>query len=172
MTYGKIVFSLGAAALALSSPSYAGAGSDKADPQEIVQKVQEAAKSLSAAGEQGLAEFNKKPSPWVWKDTWVVVIDCNKGITVAHPVKPDNVGKDFQATKDTKGNAFLVQVCAAAKQPSGGWVEHWSAKPGQTEGTRKVSYGLKAGNTPYVVYAGVYDDKVTIEDLAKVSGGK
>ena len=100
-----------------------------------------------------------------------IPIDCNKGVTVAHPVKPENVGTDFQATKDTKGNAFLGQVCAA-KQPSGGWVEHGSAKPGQTEGTRKVSYRLKAGNTPYVVYAGVYDDKVSLEDLVKRSGGK
>jgi len=52
-----------------------------------------------------------------------------------------------------------------------GWVEYWWPKPGEKEGSRKISYALKAGNTPYVVGAGIYDDKATIADLEKLSSG-
>ena len=42
-------------------------GQEKAAAQEVVEKVQKAAKSLSQSGEAGLAQFDKKESPWVWK---------------------------------------------------------------------------------------------------------
>jgi hypothetical protein len=46
------------------------------------------------------------------------------------------------------------------------------AKPGEKEGSRKVSYLLSAKGTPYVVGAGIYDDKATIAELSKLTSGK
>ncbi|MEA3223454.1 MAG: calcium:proton antiporter, partial [Thermodesulfobacteriota bacterium] len=55
--------------------AYAG---DKATPKEVVQKVRTAADFLSKAGKPGLPEFNDPKGRWVWKDTYVWVLDCAK----------------------------------------------------------------------------------------------
>ena len=72
--------------------------------------------------------------------------------------------------KDTKGkNVFPEGWCDAAKKPSGVWIEYWWPKPGEKEGSRKLSYNLGAKGTPYVVAAGIYDDKATIAELSKLT---
>ena len=77
---------------------------EKAVAQEVVQKVLEAAKSLSQSGEAGLAQFDKSESPSVWKDAYVFVFDCAKGTIAAHPFRPDLIGKDDTELKGTKGD--------------------------------------------------------------------
>jgi hypothetical protein len=42
---------------------------------------------------------------------------------------------------------FPRDFCDAAKKPSGVWIEYWWAKPGEKEGSRKVSYLLSAKGT-------------------------
>jgi cytochrome c len=146
-------------------------GQDKATAQEVVAKVREAANTLSKTGD--LAPFNQKQGPWVWKDTYIFVEDCDKKIQVAHPIKPELVGIDFMSIKDTKGkNVFPEGFCDAAKKPSGIWFEYWWPKPGEKEGSRKLAYLLSANGTPYVVGAGIYDDKATIAELSKLSSKK
>jgi len=61
--------------------------------------------------------------------------------------------------RGTKGTEFFPKLCQATKTPSGVWVEYWWPKPGEKRGSRKVSYALEAGDTPYIVGAGIYDDK-------------
>jgi cytochrome c len=103
-------------------------GQDKATAQEVVAKVREAASTLSKTGD--VAQFNQKQSPWVWKDTYIFVDDCDKKVQVAHPVKPELVGIDFMSIKDTKGdNVFPRDFCDAAKNPSGVWFEYWWPSP-------------------------------------------
>jgi len=81
------------------------------------------------------------------------------------------VGQDYTSLKDTKGkNVFPEGWCDEAKKPAGVWVEYWWPKPGQTDGSRKLSYSLAAKGTPYVVGAGIYDDKATIADLSRLTG--
>ena len=89
---------------------------------------------------------------------------------MAHPIKPELVGKDTLSIMDTRGkNVFPRDFCDAAKKPPGVWIEYWWAKPGEKEGSRKVSYLLSAKGTPYVVGAGIYDDKATIAELSKLT---
>ncbi len=166
----KIFVVLGVILIALSIPNMS-VGQEKATPQEVVQKVQQAANTLSQSGEAGLAQFNQKEGPWVWKDTYIFVFDCAKGMIAAHPMRPDLVGEDAMSLKGTKGKKFFGELCQATTNPSGVWVEYWWPKPGEKEGSRKISYALKAGNTPYVVGAGIYDDKATIADLQKLTSG-
>jgi cytochrome c len=143
-------------------------GQDHATAQEVVAKVREAASILSKTGD--VAQFNQKQSPWVWKDTYIFVEDCDKKVQVAHPIRPELVGIDFTTIKDTKGkNVFPEGFCDAAKKPSGVWYEYWWPKPGKKEGSRKIAYGMSAKGTPYVVAAGVYDDKATIKELSKLT---
>ena len=164
MKINKVLVVLGVALFAFSLTNLVVA-QDKATSQEVVAKVKEAASKLSKTGD--LAEFNQKQGPWVWKDTYIFVVDCDKKVEVAHPIKPELVGQDIMSIKDTKGNTFLGAGCEATKKPSGVWVEYWWPKPGEKEGSRKVSYMLNAPNTPYVVGAGIYDDKTTVAELEK-----
>jgi len=149
---------------------------EKATPEEIISKVQAAAHSLakSAATQPAataLAPFDQRQGPWVWKNTYVFVVDCGQAIIAAHAVNPELIGKDAMSLLDTKGHPFFWQVCDALKKPDGIWLQYWWPKPGQKEGSRKITYALRAGSTPYVVGAGIYDDKITIADLEKLTRG-
>lgn len=75
--------------------------------------------------------------------------------------------------KDSKGEElFQKDFCDAARKPSGVWSEYWWPKPGEKEGSRKLANSLGAKGTPYVVSAGVYDDKAAIAELSKLSSMK
>ena len=147
-------------------------GQDHASAQEVIAKVKEAASTLSKTHDA--AQFNQNPSSWVWKDTYIFVLDCDKLTNVAHPTRPDLRGAQISSIKDPKGNSIFPNpkgVCAAAKKPSGTWVEYSWAKPGEKEASRKVTYLLGAKGTPYLAAAGIYDDKATIAELSKLSSG-
>ena len=167
MKSGKILVAL-AVALLIAALSSVAVGQEKATAEEVVAKVREAASTLSKTGD--LAQFNQKQGPWVWKDNYIVVHDCDKKVTAAHPIMPELVGRDDMTLKDTKGkNVFPEGWCDAARKPSGVWIEYWWPKPSEKEGSRKLSYSLSAKGTPYVVLAGIYDDKATIAELSKLT---
>jgi len=162
------------AGLALMFLSRIATAQDKATPQEIITKVQEAASALArSAGTRhaatALEQFDQKQGPWVWKDTYVFVVDCGSAIIAAHPMNPELIGKDATSLLDTQGHPFFWWVCDALKKPEGIWLQYWWPKPGQKEGSRKISYALRAGSTNYVVGAGIYDDKATIAELEKLT---
>jgi hypothetical protein len=163
--------------LALVGVGIARAQQDHATPQEVVEHVQQAAQDIAKSGKAGLATYNSKNDTSVWKDGYVFVVNCESGtaVTVAHPVRPENVGKP-QAQIVTFGPRPSEQIaadfCTQEKKPHGGWVEFNYPKAGGTQPERKVTYFLAAQGTPYVAAAGVYDATVKIEDLEKISGGQ
>jgi len=160
-----------AAALFATALSHVAMGQDKATAREVVAKVRQAARTLSKT--RDLTPFTQKQGPWVWKDTYIFVVDCDKKLVAAHPIKPELVGQSSASLKDTKGNnVFPEDWCDAAKKPSGIWVEYWWPKPGEKDGSRKLSYGLAARGTLYAVGAGIYDDKATVAELSKLAGTK
>jgi len=146
-------------------------GQDHATAQQVVAKVREAASTLSKTGD--VAQFQQRQGPWVWADTYTFIQNCDKKVIAAQPISPERVGQDFMTMKDTRGKElFQKDFCDAAKRSSGVWSEYWWPKPGEKDGSRKLTYSLGANGTPYVVSAGVYDDKATIADLSKMSSGK
>jgi signal transduction histidine kinase len=170
MKKGKI-FALVAVALVSVALCTVAVGQDHATPQDVVAKVRDAASILSKTGD--VAQFQQKQGPWVWADTYIFIQDCDKKVIAAQPISPERVGQDFMTMKDTRGKElFQKDFCDAAKKPSGVWSEYWWPKPGEKEGSRKLTYSLGAKGTPYVVSAGVYDDKATIAELSKLSSGK
>lgn len=157
--------------LVMVAPSDLAFGRDHATPQEVVAKVRDAAGVLSKGGD--MAQFKDKQGPWVWKDSYIWVNDCEKNVQVSHPMRPDLNGADLGKIKDSKGKMiFPTNFCEQAKQPSGTWVEYSWPKPGAKKGSRKVSYRASAKGTPYVPCAGVYDEKITMEELSKLSAEK
>jgi len=132
-------------------------GQDKATAQEVVAKVREAASTLSKTGD--VAQFNQKQSPWVWKNTYIFVEDCDKKVMAAHPVHPELVGKDLKSIKDTRGKSLYPNpelCCKRVQERSRGiWSDYWWPKPGEKEGSHKISYHLSAKGTPYLVSSGI-----------------
>ncbi|MGD1023442.1 MAG: cache domain-containing protein [Candidatus Sulfotelmatobacter sp.] len=150
-------------------------GQDEATAQEVVAKVKEAASTLSKTGD--LTQFSQKQGPWVWKNTYIFIQDCDKRVLAAHPIKPEMVGKGLDTVKDAKTGKVIygdpASWCKKVEDSSSGvWNEYWWPKPGQNEPSRKLSYHLRAKGTSYVVSAGIYDDKATIAEVSKLSSMK
>ena len=145
-------------------------GSATAD--EVVRKVRQAAAVLAQKGDDALPMFNDPNSPYVWKDTYVFVSDCDKGIILAHPIQRERVGKPIAGGPTyagvTAGERAQAQ-CATARKPGGGWWAYQFAKPGSAAPTRKVSYMTMVEGRPWLVGAGVYDDTTPIKDFEAVS---
>ncbi len=160
---------LGTLSLIVSLPAQA---AETVTPDEIITKVHEAAKFLSEKGEAGLAQFNDPKGPWAWKDTYVFVFDCSRGIIVAHPNK-DLVGTKLALRVDKNGLKYDLSLCEEAKKPLGGWVEYWRPsdvidETGTAEYQRKISYMLKVQGRPYEVGAGIYEPTLTVDELNKM----
>ena len=76
-----------------------------------------AASVLAKTGD--LAQFNQRQGPWVWKDIYIFIEDCDKKILAAHPMRPDLIGKSMLPAKDAKGNSHYQDptvLCDAAKR--------------------------------------------------------
>jgi cytochrome c len=149
----------------------------RATPQEVIQRVQQAAQDLAKSGEVGLATFSSKNATSVWKDSYIFVLSCEGGtaVNVAHPIRPELKGKptaQIVTFGPKSGEQIAAAFCTAGPKPHGGWVDYNFPKPGETQATRKVSYVLGAQGTPYVVGAGLYDEKAQVEDLDKLAGGQ
>jgi cytochrome c len=137
-------------------------GQERATPQEVVAKVKEAASALTKTGD--VAQFNLKQGPWVWKDTYIFVEDCDKKVMAAHPMRPGLVGTDLKSIKDARGKSLYPDpegFCKKVQEKrlgiwrSGTWSGYWWPKPGEKEASRKLTYHLSAEGTPYLVSAGV-----------------
>jgi cytochrome c len=89
MKNSKILVASAAALLVVALSSVAVA-QGKATARDVIAKVTEAARTLSKT--RDLTPFTRKQGPWVWKDTYVFVVDCDKKIVAAHPIKPELVG--------------------------------------------------------------------------------
>jgi hypothetical protein len=165
-------------AVALLASMFAGlagaapATDEAAAPNEAVTKVWAAARFLQDKGVSGFASFNSKDGPWVWKDSYVFAFDCRLDRMVAHPMRPDLVGRSIMQITDNNGKYIFKDLCKAGAQPGGGWVEYVWTRPGDGKVSRKLSYALKADiafSTGIEVAAGVYDDKLSLPELTKMT---
>ncbi|MDD2815120.1 MAG: cache domain-containing protein [Thiotrichaceae bacterium] len=135
-----------------------------ATPEEVIAKVRAAAEVLKTDAD--LAQFNEiEGNPWVWKDTYIFVYNCEADKMSAHPIKESLIGKPIMSLRDYAGNLFFEEMCRAALEPDGGWVKYSWPKPGDTEGSPKFSYNLQAQDSKYQVGAGIYGDNTTVETL-------
>ena len=175
MSFRWIATAAPAAGLVFACVGTAPAQQDHATPEEVVQRVQQAAQDIAKRGQTALATYGSKNDTSVWKDSYVTVVSCEGGVAVgvAHPIRPELKGKPLAGTLTfgpRPGEQMAIDLCAAGRKPHGGWVEYNFPKPGETQAERKVSYCLAAQGTPYVVVAGIYDPSVAIGVLDKLTG--
>jgi len=163
--------------LAILMPAAGWAQSDmvtgKATPQEVYQKVSEAARFLSEVGEKGLKEFESPKGKFVWKDTYVWVTECAKNYCLPTP-KSQDLGLNLSQMKcHQTGKLYILGLCDdMAAHPEGAWVEHWQPKPGFDQPQRKVSFMKQVPHSPYQVVSDIFDDATTLEQLNKISKQK
>jgi cytochrome c len=156
----SVVFVTGAAVI----PALAG---EAATPAEVIAKVKEGAAFLSASGEAGLAEFNDPAGRWAFKDTYVFVYDCQKGICAAQSFNRSIVGKPIEEITDARGAPVGNMICEAAAFEAGRWIEYYFPEAGTGIVMRKLSFIYPVPGTPYVAGAGIYGGDEKVEDLNK-----
>ncbi len=145
---------------------------EAATPDEVVTKVWGAAKVLQTKGASAIPSLNNADGPWVWKDSYVFAFDCRLDRMVAHPMRPDLVGRPIMQVTDNNGKYIFKELCAAATAKNGGWVEYQWTKPGAGQTSRKLSYAMTADlafSTGIQVAAGVYDETLSVEQLTELT---
>ena len=146
------------AILLLTAVCVSGAiASEKATPAEIIQKVKEAVKLVQEKGEEeAFTVFRDKKGPFVWKDSYLFVIDFD-GIMRMHPYVSKLEGRNQLAVKDVNGKMFNAESMAIAKGPGHGWMDYYWVKPGEKKASPKVAYIMAVPGKNMFIGAGVYD---------------
>lgn len=158
-----------AAALLLTAASLSVAADQKAEPEEIVLKVRQAAALLKEQGAAALDTLRSPESPFMWKDTYVFVVDCDADLVMANPAFPEREGGDIKKHTDYGGKPYGLELCETAKRPGGGWVEYTWPRPGSDVPARKISYVVSVEGRPYQLGAGIYNDEASLEELARLT---
>lgn len=138
---------------------------DKASPKEVIMKARQAAMLLSKHGIEALSTLRDHSSPFSWKDTYVFVVNCSADLVMSNPGFPGRVGGDILQHKDYRGKPYGIELCEAASNTKGAWIEYSWPKAGETIPLRKISYVISVPGQPYQVGAGIYDSNYTLQEL-------
>jgi signal transduction histidine kinase len=138
----------------LASGAVAG---EKATPAEVIQKVSEAVALVQEKGEEAaFTIFRDKNGPFVWKGSYLFVIDFD-GIMLMHPIVSKLEGRNQLNVKDVNGKMFNAETLALAKGPGSGWVDYYWVKPGEKKASPKVSYVKAVPGKNMLIGCGIYD---------------
>jgi len=128
-----------------------------ATKDECVAKCKEAAKMVNEKGlDAAIAEINKKDGQFVWKDSYVFLMDLD-GKMLAHPVSPGMIGKDHTGLTDKAGKLFIKEFVDVAKSKGEGWVSYMWPKPGVDTPVKKITYIYRVPGKNLLVGAGIYE---------------
>lgn len=129
----------------------------EASKEEVIAKCQDAAKMIQEKGiDAGIKAIGSKEGPYVWKDTYVFLMDLD-GKMLAHPMSPQlTERKDLLQTKNTDGKMIFVDFIKLANEKGSGWVDYMWPKPGQEKPVEKSTYIYRVPGTQYLVGAGIY----------------
>lgn len=142
-----------------------------ASPAEVIEKVRKAATLLEERGAAGLEILRDPSSEFMWKDTYVFVVNCDADEVMANPAFPERVGGDIKQHADYAGKPYGMELCETAQRTGGGWVEYVWPRSGGGEPTRKTSYVVSVPGQPYQVGAGIYNETVSLEELELLTAG-
>lgn len=134
-------------------------------PQEIIAKVDEAAALVEREGAAAFPAF-RGDSRFIFAGTYLWIHDLDSVVMYVHPIKPKMEGKSQASMVDMTGKLLFIEMNRIVSGPSGaGWVDYVWPKPGQREGSPKVSYVKVArhGGVAYVIGCGVYD--MTLDEI-------
>jgi len=130
-----------------------------ATKDECVSKSKESAAMVNGKGiGAAIAEINKKDGMFVWKDTYVFLMDLD-GKMLAHPMSPALIGKNLLEMKDKgePGKLLFKEFVEVAKGKGEGWVDYMWTNPGDPKPRKKVTYIYRVPGKDLFVGAGIYE---------------
>jgi signal transduction histidine kinase len=132
---------------------------DKATKEEVIAKVKEATTMITNKGrDAAFREINNQEGKFVWKDTYVFVIDL-QGTIVARAFQQQAIGKNWMKWQDKSDppKQPVQMMVDVAKDKGEGWVEYMYPKPGEDTPSKKISYVSKVPGQNLLVGAGIYE---------------
>jgi len=137
---------------------------DSATKEECIAKSREAVQLISEKGlDAALPELNNKDGKFVWKDSYVFVMDF-QGTMLANGTNPGVVGKNLMQWKDTEGKMIVQGFIEVAKGKGEGWFDYMYPKPEEIKkpleqriSSKKASYIHRVPGKDLFVGAGVYE---------------
>lgn len=131
---------------------------ETATKQECEAKCKEAAELIQKLGLEGAkAQLADPKGPFVWKDTYVFVLDTENSTNLIHPVTPSLVGKPLAGIKDVNGKMFFAEFINVAKTAGQGWVDYMWPKPGEQTPSPKKSFVYRVPGQNIATVAGIYE---------------
>lgn len=133
------------------------AWADSATKEEAVAKCKEAVKLIQDKGlDAGKKEIGSKTGPFVWKDSYVFLMDL-AGNVLAHPMVPElTERKDLLTVENSDGKFLFKEFIKLANEKGQGWVDYMFPKPGNEDPVAKTTYIERVPGTQYLVGAGIY----------------
>ena len=135
------------------------ANEESATVAECIEMSKLAAESILQDKDAALAEISKKDGKFVWKDSYVFVMNL-KGKMLAHPMMPGLMKmKTLLSTPDKnpkEPKMLFVDFVVTAGTKGDGWVEYMWPKPGSTEPSIKETYIYRIPGTSMFTGAGIY----------------
>jgi cytochrome c len=124
----------------------------------VTDKVDQAVALLNKEGAKAFHKFKGKNSEFIFNGTYIWV-HGEDGKMLMHPIKPAMVGQNVLKVKDSAGKYFFKEMNDLVGRNGSGWVQYQWPKPGQKDGSVKVSYVCSAtvDGKKVIVGCGVYD---------------
>ena len=143
---------------------------ESATKEECIAKCREAARLIIEKGpEAAIPELNKKDGKFVWKDTYVFVLDF-RGTHLTHPLRPEVVGKNVLEWK-VDGKFVVKEFIEIAKAKGEGWVEYMYPKPAELKKpekerilSKKATYVYRVPGKDMFVAAGVWEGEGSVRE--------
>ncbi len=157
-TVTAILFLLLIVAADSDAGSNAGSNASRrsATAAEVIDRVQKAVELLRDQGDAAIAAISDPEGSFVWKDSYVFVVNCEADRVIANPAFPERVGGDIKQHTDYAGYRYGKELCKSAQADGGGWLEYSWLKPGHGTPQRKLSFVMSVPGRPYQVGAGLY----------------
>ena len=129
----------------------------KMEKEFAVEAVNDAMAQIGTMGKAAFPILKNKASEFVYKDTYVFVLDPNCNMLV-HPASPELEGKNLRDMKDANGKFLFREFVQVVQDHGSGWVDYMWPKPGTTKPVAKTTFVSKVvvkGET-FVVGTGIY----------------
>ena len=126
---------------------------------ECMEMTKAAADMLLEDKAAGIAEIANSEGKFVWKDTYVFLMDM-EGKMLAHPFVPQLTEKGplFGVADKNKANPkmIFVEFVEIAKNNGEGWIKYMWPKPNSRTPEEKFTFIRRVGYTDMIVGAGIY----------------
>ncbi|WP_455218420.1 cache domain-containing protein [Kaarinaea lacus] len=129
--------------------------------EDVMALVKETRSAIEKNADDAFKRILNGEHPFKNRDNpskYVFILDTSLNV-VAHPIKPQTVGKNLKGKPDSKGKMFRDEILATALRSGSGWVDYHFLNPKTKEESHKKSYFelvMGSDRKQYIVGSGKY----------------